>query len=437
MLLFGTQAINEAGHLEIGGCDTVKLVEDFGSPLYVLDEEHMRERCQAYRKAFESRLERVEIAFAGKALLCTAICRIVEQEGMALDVCSAGELYTAQKASFPLDHCKFHGNFKSDLEIEMALKAPVGRIVADSFSELERLSAAAGRLGTTAEILIRIGPGIKTQTHAFVQTGQQDSKFGIGIAGGCALEAVKTALRLPNIRVAGVHCHIGSQLFGLESFEKATDIMIEFLSDVRRECGVTLGELDMGGGLGISYTAEDAPPTVDHLADVICGALRGSCERLDFPLPKLILEPGRSIVGTAGTTLYTVGPVKEIPGLRTYAAVDGGLSDNPRPAMYDSEYMCAVASDMTAPATRIYRIAGKHCETDTLLPETPLAEVNEGDILAVMCTGAYNYAMASNYNRFPKPAVVAVAGGQADLIVRRQSLDDVTAQDVIPERLAG
>jgi diaminopimelate decarboxylase len=327
----------------------------------VLDEALVRERCQAYRQAFESRLERVEVAFAGKALLCTAVCRIVEQEGLALDVCSAGELYTAQQAGFPTTRCKFHGNFKSDLEIEMALAAPVGRIVADSFSELDRLSEAAGRLGCMAEILIRIGPGIKTQTHAFVQTGQQDSKFGIGVAGGGALEAVRKALALPNITLCGVHCHIGSQLFGLESFEKATDIMVEFMDEVRRECGITLDELDMGGGLGIAYTDEDTPPSVDHLADVLRGALEASCARLAFPFPKLILEPGRSIVGTAGTTLYTVGPIKDIPGVRTYAAVDGGLSDNPRPALYDAEYMACVANRMCEPRTRVYRVAGKHC----------------------------------------------------------------------------
>jgi diaminopimelate decarboxylase len=435
MLLFGTQRINEAGHLEIGGCDTVELVREFGSPLYVLDEDHVRQLCREYRKAFGGRLERVEIAFAGKALLNAAICRIMQQEGFALDVCSAGELYTAQKANFPPPRCKFHGNFKSDLEIEMALTAPVGRIVADSLGELDRLNEAAGRLGRKADILIRIGPGIKTQTHAFVQTGQQDSKFGIGLAGGCALEAVKAALALPNLNLAGIHCHIGSQLFGLESFEKATDIMVDFMDQVHRECGVTLDELDMGGGLGIAYTDEDTPPTVDHFAEVLCAALKASCAKAGYPLPKLILEPGRSIVGTAGTTLYTVGPVKEIAGIRTYAAVDGGLSDNPRPAMYDSEYMSCVASKMCEPSTRVYRVAGKHCETDTLLPEVNLAEVCEGDILAVLCTGAYNYAMASNYNRFPKPAMVTVTGGNAELIVRRQSLDDVIAQDVVPDRL--
>lgn len=435
--LFGTQSINEAGHLTVGGCDTVELAKEFGTPLYVLDEQYIRDTCRAYRNEFGSRLERVEVAYAGKALLCTAMCRIMQQEGMALDTASTGELFTAVSAGFPLNKVKLHGNFKTDELLGMALKYQVGRIVADSITELQRLSRIAVEMGKEADILIRVGPGIKTQTHSYIQTGQADSKFGLSIASGAAMEGIKLALELPNINLHGLHCHIGSQLFGLDSFGRAVDMMMEFVAQVCAETGWESDELDMGGGLGIAYTPEDAAPTVAELAEIICPAITQAAKQRSLKLPKLILEPGRSIVGPAGTTLYTVGPVKTIPGVRTYVSVDGGLSDNPRPALYEAEYTAVIANKANQPATMAARVAGAHCETDTLIPDTTLQPVEEGDIMAVFCTGAYNFAMASNYNRFRRPAMVLVSDGQADIIYKRETLEDLVSHDVIPARLSG
>lgn len=432
---FGTQTVNERGHLSIGGCDVTDLAREFGTPLYVVDEALMRETCRAYVSEFRQRLQRVEIAYAGKALLTTAICRVITQEDLGLDVASPGELYTAVKAGFPTDRIKLHGNFKSDMALSMALEHRVGRVVADSISELQRLSAMAAERDATADLLIRVGPGIKTQTHSYIQTGQADSKFGLSIASGAAMEAIKLALGLPNLALRGLHCHIGSQLFGLESFARAAEMMMEFIAQVRDETGWVCDELDLGGGLGIAYTAEDAAPTVTELATTICPALEAAAQSFGLPMPKLILEPGRSIAGPAGTTLYTVGPVKTIPGVRTYVSVDGGLSDNPRPALYGAEYTAIIANKANQEATMSVRVAGAHCETDTLIPDTTLQPVEEGDIMAVSCTGAYNHAMASNYNRFRRPAMVLVADGKADLILTRESLDDVVEHDVIPDRL--
>lgn len=435
LLLRGTQAIDEQGHLVIGGCDAVGLAAEFGTPLYVIDEQYLRSNAQQYKAHFEDRLPQVEIAFAAKALMNTAICRIIEQAGLSLEVCSAGEMYTAQMAEFPPANILFHGNFKSDEELQMAVAGQASRIVVDSLSELHRLAQLAAAQPPPVDILIRVAPGIKTHTHTYIQTGQVDSKFGLGMASGAAMEAARQALELPGVNLVGLHCHIGSQLFALDCFAKAVDLMMEFLAQIRSECGATLGELNLGGGLGIAYTAEDAPPTIEELADIICPALQHAADHYDYPLPKLILEPGRSIIGPAGTTLYTVGPIKDIPGVRTYVAVDGGLSDNPRPALYDAEYTAVVANKADQAASVAVRIAGKHCEADTLIPEVALAPVAEGDILAVFSTGAYHYSMASNYNRFSRPAMVLVNDGQADLITERETLADLVSHDMIPPRL--
>lgn len=435
-MLLGTQSINAEGHLTIGGCDCVELAQRFGTPLYVLDEDLLRRNCRAYRQAFSSRLDSVEICYAGKALLVMALCRIVEEEDLGLDVASAGELYTALKAEFPPARVKLHGNFKTDLEIEMALDVGVGRIVLDSLSEIDRLDAAARRLGRKADVLIRVTPGIRVHTHDYVATGHVDSKFGLSLASSAAEEAVRRARAAENLVLHGFHCHIGSQIFAAESFARATGLMTKLMADTRDRHGFTPRELDLGGGLGIAYTDEDAPPSVEELAGVICDALERCTAHYDLPMPRLILEPGRSIVGPAGTTLYRVGPVKEIPGVRTYVSVDGGLSDNPRPALYDAQYEATVANKAGQPRTQAVRVSGRHCETDTLIPEVALQPVEEGDLLAVFCTGAYNHAMASNYNRFPRPAMVLVRDGQADVIVERESLEDLVRQDRIPPRLA-
>lgn len=442
-MLFGTQIINSKGHLEIGGCDTVELAQSFGTPLYVMDEALVRQNCRDYLESFRKRYPNTEIAFAGKAFLNLAMCRILEQEELSLDCASAGEMYTALKAGFPVERLFLHGNNKSEGELSMALDNGIGRIVVDNMRELELLNSLAVASREKADILLRLTPGIDPHTHRLIRTGQADTKFGMNIEDGTAMAAVKRALECSGIALRGIHCHIGSQLLETEAHEGAVCIFAEFLRDVREETGCLLEEMSTGGGLGIRYVEEQIPPTIDEFAETITGAL-DRCMRefgLDCQL-KLIQEPGRSIVGPAGTTLYTVGPVKTVPitedpGHRTYVAVDGGLMDNPRPSMYQAVYTPMVANKANAPATESVTISGKHCETDTLIANARIPHTEPLDIMAVLCTGAYNYSMASNYNRFPRPAVVLVADGQADVIVKRETLDDVVKNDVIPERLNG
>ena len=427
--------VNDAGHLVIGGCDAVELAYKHGTPLYVFDEGRIRSRCQEYIKEFGDRYPDVEIAYAGKAALTTGIARLMDQEGMGLDVASAGELYTALQADFPAERIKMHGNYKSNLEYRMAIEAGVGRIVADSLLELKQLDRWAAKLGKPADILIRVRPGVDTHTHASIQTGQTDSKFGVGIFGGEAREAIELAMASDGINLHGLHCHIGSQLLETDAFQHAIDQMVAFLAQMHDELGLECEDLDLGGGLGIRYTAKDEPPTVAALADAICPRLLAKLDEHSLNHPRLILEPGRSIVGEAGVTLYTVGIVKDIPGLRTYISVDGGLSDNPRPALYDAEYEAVVANRANTAPEHWVRVAGKHCETDTLIDDTCIGDCQPGDILAVFSTGAYNYAMASNYNRFTRPAVVLCCDGEDNLLVERESLSDLITHDRIPEHL--
>ncbi|MBD3293229.1 MAG: diaminopimelate decarboxylase [Armatimonadia bacterium] len=427
--------VNESGHLTIGGCDAVELARKHGTPLYVYDEERIRSRCREYIKQFSDRYPELEIAYAGKAALTTGIARLMDQEGMGLDVASAGELYTALQADFPAERIKMHGNFKSNQEYRMALEAGVGRIVVDSLLELKQLNCWARKMDQVADILIRVRPGIDTHTHELIQTGQVDSKFGVGIYGGEAREAIETAMAAESLNLHGLHCHIGSQLLETDAFERAIDQMISFLAQMHEELGLECEDLDLGGGLGIRYTEHDEPPTVADLAEAICPRLLAKLDEHGLNHPRLILEPGRSIVGEAGVTLYTVGVVKDIPDLRTYVSVDGGLSDNPRPALYDAEYEAVVANRASEEPSHWVRVAGKHCETDTLIDDTCLGECEPGDILAVFSTGAYNYAMASNYNRFTRPAVVLCCDGEDNLLVERESLSDLITHDRIPRHL--
>jgi len=427
--------VNQRGHLQVGGCDVVDLAAQFGTPLYLLDEGFIRRRCREYLDEFAKRYSKVEICYAGKALLTTALARIMDQEGMGLDVASAGELYTALQARFPAERIKLHGNYKSEQEMRMAIEAGVGRIVADSLLELDQLDALAGEMGTKADILIRVRPGIDTHTHALIQTGQVDSKFGVGIFGGEAEQAVRKALKADHLVLHGLHCHIGSQLLEVDSFERAVDHMVEFIAQLKDNGTFQCEDLDLGGGLGIRYTEKDEPPSVTELAEGICSRLKDKLTEHGLPQPRLILEPGRSIVGEAGVTVYTVGVVKKIPDLRTYVSVDGGLSDNPRPALYEAVYEAIVANKAGQAPTQWVRVAGKHCETDTLIEEAHVAEIEPGDLLAVFATGAYTYAMASNYNRFARPAMVLCNDGATALIVRRETLDDLISHDIIPDHL--
>ncbi|MBI3920726.1 MAG: diaminopimelate decarboxylase [Armatimonadetes bacterium] len=434
-MLLGTQQVSAAGHLVIGGCDTVELAQQYGTPLYVMDEACIRENCRAYRRAFESRHPQTEICYAGKAFLTMALCRIVDQEGLGLDVASAGEFYTALQAGFPPGRVYLHGNFKSPMEMGMALDHGVGRIVVDSVEELELIDSLAQAKGTTANILLRVTPAVDPHTHKFIQTGKIDSKFGLGIDTGQALAGVRHALNCQSIKLCGLHCHVGSQLLDLEAFDLAAEMMPQFIKTVDQETGVTIEELNVGGGLGIRYLEEHQPPSVENLAETVLTKLKRGLSASGLPMPKIMLEPGRSIVGEAGTTLYTIGPIKDIPHVRKYVSVDGGLSDNPRPALYDARYSALIANRATEPPNEVVTVAGKHCETDNLIMDIALASPRPGDTLAVQSTGAYNYAMSSNYNRFTRPAVVLVNEGESEVIVRRETLEDLVAHDVLPERL--
>ncbi|MBV9849751.1 MAG: diaminopimelate decarboxylase [Armatimonadetes bacterium] len=441
-MLLGTQRVNAHGHLEIGGCDAVELARQFGTPLYVMDEQCIRDNCRRYKAAFDARYPKNEISFASKAYLNMAICKLMQQEGIGLDVASAGELYTAVRAGYPMERALLHGNNKSEAELQMALDHGVGRVVVDNFLELRLLAERAKAQGKTQKIFLRVTPGIDPHTHRRIRTGQEDTKFGLSIATGAALDAVTEALgAAPHIQITGIHCHIGSQLLDAHTHEQAIEVMVGFLRRIADVTGWVPEDLDIGGGLGIRYLEGQRPPTYDEFADSVIGALRAALDRHAVPEPTLWQEPGRSLVGEAGVTLYTVGVIKrvaipEAPGTRTYVAIDGGLSDNPRPQLYDAVYEALVAGKMGEPKDQTVTVAGKHCETDILIPSVQIGNVETGDILAVQSTGAYNYAMASNYNRFTKPACVFVRDGQADLVSRRETLDDVVRLDEIPARLA-
>lgn len=434
MKFHGTMRVNAIGHLEIGGCDTVELARVFGTPLYVLDEELFRENCRAYQRAFAGGNARV--LYAGKAALTLAICRLLDEEGLGLDVVSGGELYTAIQARFPMSRVYFHGNNKASTELRMALEAGVHRIVVDNPDELNLLGRLVSELGLEADILLRLTPGIEAHTHEYIRTGQIDSKFGLIISNGQALDGVRRSVNMKGLRLRGFHCHLGSQIFELEPYADATRVLMRFAREVRDETGLTIEELDLGGGMGIYYSAEDDPPAVENLAETIFGAVAAAAADQDLPVPEVVVEPGRSIVGPAGTTLYTVGTIKEIPGVRTYVAIDGGMGDNPRPALYGARYEACAAGKVDRDPDTTVSLAGRCCESgDMLIWNAEVPAVKMGDIVAVSCTGAYTYSMASNYNRFPRPAMVLVRDGQAELIVRRESYADLIRSDIIPARL--
>jgi diaminopimelate decarboxylase len=435
MFLHGTSRINEVGHLEIGGCDTVELARKFGTPLYVMDEALIRERMRLFVRAAEKTGLAFRVAYASKAFNTLAICRIVDEEGLMLDVVSGGELYTALEADFPAERIYFHGNNKSPFEIGLALNAGIRLFVVDNFVELAMLNDMAKEKGKEACVILRVSPGVEAHTHAYIQTGQEDSKFGFDLASGQAHQGVELALKLKNIRLEGFHCHIGSQIFETEAFQIAVSKMAQLCQECDERFGFKTGVLNLGGGFGIRYEAEDTPKPVEAYVEVIAESVKKEFSALSF-LPEIWIEPGRAIVGEAGTTLYTLGTVKEVPGVRKYVAVDGGMTDNPRPALYQAKYEAMLANRALEEAEEVVSIAGKCCESgDMLIWDLPLPKVNQGDLLAVSCTGAYNYSMASNYNRIPRPAVVFVKDGQADVVVERETLADLISHDRIPERL--
>lgn len=436
MYLHGTSRINDQGHLEIGGVDAVKLAADFGTPLYVVDEALVRRRCREFVEAFRASGLKFQVAYASKAFCVMAMCRIAEEEGMSLDVVSDGELYTALQAGFPPERIHFHGNNKTPEEIGMALDAQIGCFVVDNFVELQLLNALAGERNRKVNILLRITPGVSAHTHEYISTGQQDSKFGFDLGNGTAYRAIEEASKLPNLEVLGVHSHIGSQIFEVEGFKMAVEKVMGFALKIRSELGLIFKVVNLGGGFGIRYVEGDTPLAVSEYVNAIVDSIRTSFAGNDYPVPEIWIEPGRSIVGDAGTTLYTVGTYKDIPGIRKYVAVDGGMTDNPRPALYESKYEAMLANRATEKREEVVSVAGKCCESgDMLIWDLELPNVQTGDILAVACTGAYNYAMASNYNRIRRPAVVFVKDGQADLAVKRESFENIVGNDMIPERM--
>lgn len=427
--------INGFGNLEIGGVDSAKLVEQHQTPLWVIDENGFRENCRAFRNAFRVCGDSL-VLYASKALCNIALCKIVAEEGLGLDVVSGGELFTAMSAGFPMDKVYFHGNNKSPAELEMAVGLGVGRVVVDNFQELEALNSICQDLEARQDILLRITPGVEAHTHEFIRTGQIDSKFGFTLPGGQALDAVRAALRCEALRLVGLHCHIGSQIFEMESFEHAADLMMQFMAEIKETTGVELDELDIGGGFGIYYFPGDEPGKPKQWAEAVIAAVQQKAQQFGIKTPRVIVEPGRAIVGPAGITLYTIGSSKEVPGIRQYIAVDGGMTDNPRPALYGSKYLAMIANKANHDATELVSIAGKCCESgDMLIWDAKLPPVESGDILAVFATGAYNYAMSSNYNRLPRPAMVLVKDGKSHLILKRETYQDIVRNDLLPEYL--
>lgn len=429
-----TTKVNEKGNLEIGGCDLVELAEKYGTPLYVLDEVTIRSICNDYKDAFSS-YPKINMMYASKALCTLATSAILSKEGFGFDVVSAGEIYTVYKSGAPMDKVLFNGNNKTFDELNLALDLGVGRISADNFFELSLLNEIAKSKNKTADILLRITPGIECHTHEYIQTGHLDSKFGFDLTQ--IDEAVELILNeYTNLKLHGLHAHIGSQIFETKVYHDEIEILVKELARLDEKFSLKLDEINIGGGLGVKYTEKDLPPSTFEIADVIIKSLNASIEKYKIEPPTLFIEPGRSIISTAGVTLYTLGSSKQVPKGKKYVAVDGGMADNPRPSMYRAEYLAQIANKPEQETSAEVTIAGRYCESgDILINGIKLPEIEEGDILCVYNTGAYNYSMASNYNRVQKPQMVLVNNSQSDIIVMRETLDDLISKDVIPDRL--
>lgn len=435
-----TLKINTQGHLEIGGTDAVNLAKSFGTPLYVMDENYIRAMCRIYRDTIEKEYGgNGLVLYASKAFSCLAIYRIANSEGIGCDIVSGGELYTALHAGFPAEKMVLHGNNKLLDELTLALDHKIGLIVVDSYDELDTIDALAAERGRVQDVLIRVNPGVEAHTHRFIQTAKTDSKFGFSVSDGTAEKISAYALQKKNIRLKGYHCHIGSQIFEKKSFTTAVDKMVDFMKAMRDKLGFEAGVLNLGGGYGIWYTDEDAKVSCEGYADylkAILARLKEHADECGLKRPYILIEPGRSIVGEAGITLYTIGAIKDIPGVKKYVAVDGGMFDNPRYALYQAKYTAVLANRANEKPTEIVSIAGKCCESgDIVCADVALPAAKRGDILAVLSTGAYNYSMASNYNRNLIPPVVLVQDGKAEYIVKPQSYEDLIRNDVIPAKL--
>jgi diaminopimelate decarboxylase len=426
-----TAKVNDDDHLEIGGCDITTLVKQFGSPLYILDEATLRTACKQYHDTFKQYYKgESQVLYASKAWNCLAVCAIVASEGLGIDVVSGGELYTALQAGVSPEKIYLHGNNKSIEELLLAIESGC-TIVVDNWYELHNLVQLS--TDSSIRIMLRLTPGIECHTHEYIRTGHLDSKFGFDPND---LDQVFTFVsQQPSLNCVGLHAHIGSQIFERQPHRDLAAVMVEWLRDAAKY-GLTVTELNVGGGLGIKYTESDDPPSIVEWSKAICEIVQSACESENLPLPKLLCEPGRSLIATSCITAYTVGSSKEIPDIRTYVSVDGGMSDNPRPITYQSVYRAVVANKMSAPCNEIVTLAGKHCESgDILIKNAQLPKTAPGDILVVMATGAYNYSMSSNYNRLPRPAAIVVGNGEANLILQRETYQDLIRQDYLPERL--
>jgi diaminopimelate decarboxylase len=427
--------VNEKGQLMIGQVPASELAEQYGTPLYVYDVEKIRTNARAFVRTFEENGVQAQVAYASKAFSSVAILQVAHQEGLSLDVVSEGELHTALEAGFPVEKIHMHGNNKSIRELEMAVKNNIGCIVVDNFYEIDLLQAILKEQNKTIDVLLRVTPGIEAHTHDYILTGQEDSKFGFDLTSGQAEDAFMKVQDDENIRMAGLHCHIGSQIFETSGFEMATRKLFTTLTEWRDRYGYKATVLNLGGGFGIQYTQEDAPLELDQYALALIKEVKDLSSQYDYPMPEIWVEPGRAIVGEAGTTIYTVGSIKEVPEVRTYVSVDGGMTDNIRPALYQAKYEAALTEKMNESAEKEYSIAGKCCESgDMLIWDVALPKIEHGDKLAVFSTGAYGYAMANNYNRFQKAAVVFVENGRHQLVVRRESYQEMTRLDLSYEK---
>ena len=440
MNLRDTLKIKPNGHLEIGGADAVELAREFGTPLYVFDEAHIRNMMRVYKRTIDEEYGgNGLVLYASKAFSCKAMYVVAKQEQIGIDVVSGGELYTAVKASFPIQNAYMHGNNKLVRELEEAVDAGIGCIVVDGYGEADILDGIAKKRGIRQKVLVRTNPGVEAHTHAFVQTARTDSKFGFSVSDGSAEKIITHVLSKDNLDLKGYHCHIGSQIFDYLSFKIAAEKLIDFSAEIKQKYGFEAEEINLGGGFGVWYNDEDPELKLsdyaDYLKTLIC-AVKEKCKNRNLNLPRLIIEPGRSIVGEAGITLYTVGAIKDIPGIKKYVAIDGGMFENPRYALYQSKYTAIIADRANAPCAEKVSVAGKCCESGDLIGvDMPLPEVREGDILAVLTTGAYNYSMASNYNRNFVPPAIFVKDGKADYVIKPQTYEDIVRNDVVPERL--
>lgn len=424
-----TNQINQAGHLTIGGVDSLKLAKEYGTPLVVYDVSQIRNQIRAFKKVFEEEQLNYAVSYASKAFASIAMYQVANEEGAYTDVVSAGELYTAMKANFPMERISFHGNNKSKEELEMAVKNHIGKIMIDNFYEIDLLRQVLEEQDSEINVMLRITPGISAHTHEYDQTGQVDSKFGFDLDSGQADKALQEVLKNQRMHMLGIHAHIGSQIFELNGFEMAAAKLVDVAASWRKNYDYTAQVINVGGGFGIKYVQEDHPLKPEEFVKAIVKTIKDEATKHNFPLPEIDIEPGRSIVGPAGYNLYKVGSMKEIPGLVPYVAVDGGMGDNIRPALYQAKYETVLANDPQRKASQEFHVAGKYCESGDILADAKLPSLKAGDILAMLDTGAYGYSMASNYNRNPRPAVVFAEDGKAQVVIRRESLKDLVHLD--------